>query len=505
LRRQRAPLPPDDPGRRRGGRRRRRDPLGPGTFAGGVTIDRSVKLFGAGPDVTIIRGGGPVITVGEFDAASEPTVTIRNVTITGGVTHSSAHCGPICGANYVQATALGGGIEVPPAAGSTTGATVAIIHSVVAGNRAEPLTTVPSVRAVCPGGPCPFATGGGGGIDNWGAMTLVDTVVRDNEIGGPVAAGGLGGGILGEGGTLTLRHSRVTGNRVIAAPPNGRQVDGGGIFAQAGTLTLDGATVADNLVELSTNFPAEVEIYAQSAGIDAGGATTTIRRTTIAGNTVTATNSVGDAVAFTGGLSANGPLSVRDSLLSGNHVAPRTATVAGNALADSGALTIGDAATATLRRTRLSGNDVTALAHGGTASATAGAIGTGTTQLTALSNSLVAANTLRAISAEGPAIVQGGGIFNLALLALQHTAVRSNRATAAGAGGTADGGGIWNSEFPDSPEPGRLTLTASAITDNRLAASPGILPRGGGVFATGPVTLVRSVIAHNSPDQCYGC
>jgi nitrous oxidase accessory protein NosD len=100
--------------------------LGPGTFAGGVTIDRSVTLIGAGAGRTVIRGGGPVITVGVLDAPSEPTVTIRDVTITGGVTHSSGHCGPICGANYVQATALGGGIEVPPVAGSATGATVTI-------------------------------------------------------------------------------------------------------------------------------------------------------------------------------------------------------------------------------------------------------------------------------------------------------------------------------------------------------------------------------------------
>jgi hypothetical protein len=63
--------------------------IGPGTYAGGVTIDVSVKLVGAGANRTIISGGGPVVTIGEFGASSEPTVSIDGVTITGGVTRSS--------------------------------------------------------------------------------------------------------------------------------------------------------------------------------------------------------------------------------------------------------------------------------------------------------------------------------------------------------------------------------------------------------------------------------
>src|SRR5690242_9890760 len=60
--------------------------IGPGTYAGGVTVDVSVKLVGAGAGATIISGGGPVLTIGVAGAASEPTVTIDGVTITGGVT-----------------------------------------------------------------------------------------------------------------------------------------------------------------------------------------------------------------------------------------------------------------------------------------------------------------------------------------------------------------------------------------------------------------------------------
>ena len=61
----------------------------PGTFAGGVTIDKSVKVIGSGASRTIIKGGGPVLTIGEAFAPREPKVTISKVKITGGHTTST--------------------------------------------------------------------------------------------------------------------------------------------------------------------------------------------------------------------------------------------------------------------------------------------------------------------------------------------------------------------------------------------------------------------------------
>ena len=50
------------------------------------------------------------------------------------------------------------------------------------------------------------------------------------------------------------------------------------------------------------------------------------------------------------------------------------------------------------------------------------------------------------------------------------------------------------------------------MTANRLAASPGIVSQGGGLYTadsfTGtpfPVTLTGVVIQGNEPDQCVGC
>src|SRR5439155_3346966 len=115
----------------------------PGTHAGGVTIDVIVDLVGAGAGATTIEGGGPVLTIGvgqQFPPA-EPTVSIRGVTITGGVT---------TGSFLGDWDAVGGGIEIPPSCTTGPGcpsfeygpgATVTIDDSVISNNRVTPQTT----------------------------------------------------------------------------------------------------------------------------------------------------------------------------------------------------------------------------------------------------------------------------------------------------------------------------------------------------------------------------
>src|SRR5262249_7245436 len=99
--------------------------IGPGTFAGGLTIDKSLELGGAGAGKTVIAGGGPVITIGSFEANNDITVAIDRVTVTGGVNDSQPS----------PAVVAGGGVWIPHSAGQTTGATVTITRSVVTGNR----------------------------------------------------------------------------------------------------------------------------------------------------------------------------------------------------------------------------------------------------------------------------------------------------------------------------------------------------------------------------------
>jgi hypothetical protein len=135
-----------------------------GTVAGGVTIDKSITLAAAGMHASVIRGGGPVLTTGAASATKTLTVSIRDLTITSGYPRAdrTGECGPDipdCGPGYQRSTALGGGIEVLPRPGGLPRAKVAISNTAVTGNRVAPTTTVPSVGALCPGGPCPVVRG----------------------------------------------------------------------------------------------------------------------------------------------------------------------------------------------------------------------------------------------------------------------------------------------------------------------------------------------------------
>ena len=430
--------------------------VAPGTFAGGVTIDVSVNLIGAGSNKTIIQGGGPVVTIGHQDGPVR-AVSVRGVTITGGLNNSVPD----------TVVSFGGGVSIPWATGFTTGATVTIADSVITGNRVTPQTTAP------PGdfcGPMPCAFAFGGAIDNAGTLTVTNTLITDNRAGSTpmvssVASGAGAGGIFNEGlGTLTLLHSVVSGNQAAVNAPNGSFVMAGGIDS-AGALTVEDSVVSGNSVDLSSALPSDAGPEASVGGIYVGGSAT-ITRTIVHGNSVNASNMAGDVLAFSGGIQDDGSLLLSDSTVDQNHV---SASVPGSS--------------------------------GSTAIAAQGGLGVGGDAT--VRNSLIANNRVIADSATGAAIVGGGGVANFGQTTLEKTLVIGNTATATGASGSAQGGGINN--FTLGGPPPSLTLTDSAVLANKLTASPGITPQGGGLFTAFPVTLTRTVIAGNKPDQCYGC
>jgi hypothetical protein len=478
-----------------------------GPYQGGFTIDKSLRLIGAGAGSTVISGGGPVITIGAFGAASEPTVSISGVKITGGVTHSS-FLAIFVGDNVI---ALGGGIEVPPAANFAVGATVTIADSVISGNQVAPTATQP-FGPPCPTGPCPFARGRGGGIDNWGTMSLTNTTVSDNQAGG-VASDAEGAGIYGEQGSLTLHGSTVTGNQATASEPNGRFADGGGILTQpATTLTVDNSLISDNGAQLTTAFPNSVGTAALSGGIhiqgddscsspSSGCALATIRSSTITGNSVTASNSAGDAVDFCGGICDDGSLLLRDSLVSNNHVSA-TVPAGSTACACADSAGIGTGGVESIHETHVTGNTVTATAPSGTAIASSGGGSDGNDVSNTITDSLFSGNQITATTTTGTATAQGAGFTNFAVLTIRGTTFSDNTGTATGPSGTARGGGLFNAAFFGGP--GKLSLIDSAIVDNTLSGDPGITIQGGGLFTTVPVTLKDSTISGNTPDNCFG-
>jgi len=149
----------------------------------------------------------------------------------------------------------------------------------------------------------------GGGISNFGILTLTNVVVtyntasfsggglannnvltlKDSYIGNNTATTGVGGGIANNA-TLNVNTSVVTGNSAL-----GNTSDGGGI-ANNGTATITDSTISNNV-----------------SGDDGGGlrnfATMTVTDTTVSGNT---------AAYYGGGIANKGSLTVSGTTVSGN-------------------------------------------------------------------------------------------------------------------------------------------------------------------------------------------
>jgi hypothetical protein len=488
--------------------------LGPGTYTGGVTIDASIDLVGAGAGKTIIKGGGPVLRIG---VSGDPNndqlqVSISGMTVTGGVTTSvPTPDGPL------TSVAVGGGIDIPSDGGTgTVGATVTIRDSTITGNRASPSSTTDSGDPSCPGSDCRSAQGLGGGIADVGKLTLINTLVSGNVAGGPLASDVGGGGVWtatnGGPGALTLIDSTVTRNQASVSAPNGRFAEGGGIEVQNGeTFVVENSTVGNNTASVSNNYPTGVDMGAISGGIHVGGfGSATIENSQITGNTASVDDPSGFPFAFDAGLSdgfsdfgvGGQTLVLRDTVISHNHTIANVANSDNNP-SDSALEIDGQA---TVSNTTISDNTTTVTSHDGSATSLAAVVAfdfdTGSIEMT---DSKITNNRVNVSTSTGPATILGAGLTSLAALELHNVQISGNSAHATGqAGSTAQGGGIWNGQLGD-PTP-QLTLENTQVTDNVLTGGPGVTLQGGGLFTVGfPVTLDNSNISHNRPDNCAGC
>lgn len=472
--------------------------IGPGTYVGGVIVDVSVSLIGSGAKDTIISGGGPVLTIGVPDAATEPTVTIQGITVANGRTVG----------NLTPHDGRGGGIYIPRAAGPATGATVTIRHSIIRDNQVAPRIAIDSADVCAAGHQCQEASAGGGGISNDGHLTVEHTTIVRNRASG---AAGLtsqvtGGGILSRTfGWLTLRDSLVADNAAQATAPNGRFANGGGIFVGGNTLTIERSRVSGNAATVSSALPPGVDQHAVGGGVQVtDSASGTIGRTAITDNTVSAVNALGDATAFSGGIHTDGPLTLTDSKVNRNEVTARTLHGSGgNADADSGGGEINT--TATISRTQFIGNRVNARSSVGNAHAAAGAIVTAALDNTDVSRSTINGNRVSAVTRSGVVSAEGGGIANIGVLTLDRSSVSHNIVRGKGATGKVLGGGINNTSVPDGTPDVRLTLTGDVITHNKLINSAELIAEGGGIYSDFPIVIHHTIIKKNSPDQCHGC
>jgi hypothetical protein len=492
--------------------------IGPGTYAGGVTVDASVAIVGSGPGSTIISGGGPVLTIGAVLAASEPTVSLSSLTIEDGVTVATPLSVAAVGAQgaYVG----GGGIEIPPNAGLTGGADVTISNSVITSNMVDSTAAVDSgfpcpadITITCINGDIPFSQATGGGIDNWGTLTLSNSQVTNNKVGVPtglanVTTDAYGGGIQSWLGPVAISNTVISGNDVGASTPNGFNVNGGGVLVGffGGTLSMSNSSVTDNTETLKSSFPDDVQRFtgATGGGIEIGDGTpsATVSTTTVTDNSISMTNSVGSTSATSGGLQVNSlstSFTVTNSVIDDNSAYSATLpSSTGTAAATSGAGQIDGS----VSNTRMSGNTVTAVSAAGVAEASGGAIWGYHGQM---SNTLVSQNEIRAMSPQGVGEAGGGGLdIGFGAGTLLNTLVSGNTVTVNGQGELAVGGGLLDA---DAASPGApLALVNSRVTGNALLGDPGASLVGGGLFIQGyPVTMTHSLISGNSPDQCFGC
>ena len=498
--------------------------IGAGTYHGPVTINKTLDLIGAGPASTIVRGGrgGPVVRVGPYNLSTGSTVSVTNLTVTGG--RNTTYPAP--------SHPSGGGIRIE------VGAKVTINSAHITGNSVRSSGTEACGSYRC-------ATSGGGGIENLGTMTLNSSTVSNNAAlitnvsadvkhanGGGIESAGtlhvnnstisgnklvvrntsmqlngndvLGGG-LAVGGPATIMGSRINSNiATVVAYTGGGGAGAGGIEQSGGSLLLANSEVSHNSARFTiTSTQTSAAANTDGGAIEVNGELT-VKHTRFIGN---ALNSTSPAALANGGTTAWGaaifnpsptPVTMTDIVVAGNTSVAKTTSGTASAW---GAIFNGSPLT--LVRAIIAGNGARATSASGTATAQGAGILIGS-PLTLL-RSTVRGNKAKATSSSGAATSQGAGILNnSSTLTLKSTVVTKNSGTVAGPIGMAQGGGIWNGDGGNGAP--QLTLIGSVITHNVLSASnPKIKVQGGGLYTTAHATLKKTIIAYNAPDQCFGC
>jgi hypothetical protein len=325
-----------------------------------------------------------------------------------------------------------------------------VTNSIVSGNKTTAgVTNTTSLTNI---------TSHGGGIENRGVLTLINSTITNNS-----AISGLldqGGGIFNEG-KLTVNHSTISNN----SASGGYLTDGGGIYnSNASNLTVTDSTFSAN---------------SSSGSSDSyGGGITNEGTLIVTHSTFTGNSSKGGNNSYGGGIDnfSTGTLIVTDSTFTGNSSKGGKQNGAGGGIVNVGKLTV--------TRSTFSNNSANS-----SSSSFGGGIdnyNTGTVMLTA---SILSNN-----SASGKQDGQGGGVDNEGKLAVTDSTFSNNSASSSS--NDSFGGGIFNSRT------GTVMVIASTFSGN--SASGMQYGQGGGIDNEGKLTVSRSSFLNNFASSNYG-
>lgn len=296
-------------------------------------------------------------------------------------------------------------------------------------------------------------TAGGGGIANYGTLTIKNSTISNNEY-----VNGLGGGGIYNKGSLTVIDSVISRNTAI---------EGGGIFNELNSeLTISGTTFSNN------SSITEPESPGGSAGAIGNIGTLTIENSTFTNN-----------LAYSGGgaivNAINGTTNISNSVFTGNTTYGNDGK--GGAIINMDATMIVETSTFNSNTSKVGGaiyNDGQLTISGGTFTENDASSGNGG----GIAN--LETLTLADASLSNNSASLGGGIYNSGLeITITNTTINSN---SAGTGG----GGIAN-EWAGA---GLMVITNSTISGNTA-------PNGGGMHnlaATGTVSISDTTISNNT-------
>jgi hypothetical protein len=351
----------------------------------------------------------------------------------------------------------------------------------------------------------------GGGIWNFGTLTLSHSVVSDNAVVGLPGVGpavdAMGGGILNNG-TLTVSHTVFVGNRStggdgVVGGPGSTGLGGAIMSAGGGTATLSHSTFLDNRAVGGTSGAGATFARAGVGGalVNTGG-TMTVSHSLFRDN-----QAIGGAGGFFPGSSGVGGAIANVSLIGSSTLFVSDSTLANNRAVG------GFAPPGTSPQPGRGG----AIAN--YTVAIAPVPGTVTASATVTRSTLIGNQAVGGAGTTGGDGL-GGGILNEngASLTVSDSLIALNRAVG-GAGDGGDGGnGLGGGVFNGPPNPfgvASVTIERSIVALNRAngGASTGGsagLGLGGGLYlapggaASGDLTVVFANDASTSDDDVFG-